>query len=326
MLHIILFILKLIGWILLGVLGLILLILFLLLFSPVQYKGAVKGCRTVESISAHLEVTWLLRLIAGSIEYKDQSVSWKMRAAWKHFSSKENPEKESEMEQKTEQITEEAGHVDAQSHKETTQTVEKTESVETKEVEKDTHPEESVTDRIPEAVSQKIPKKTVSEVPGEKTQKAESHHEKIKEEKKNPFDRIKYTFIHFCDMMKSLMKKKDKLQKFVTYDIHKAAFHKVVGALKRFLHRICPKVLSGKIHYGFEDPALTGEVLAVISMIYPFVGEHLQIWPDFDNQIIEGNIKISGKLRLIHLLVLALTCLTDKNIRLTYRHIRRFKL
>ena len=87
MLHIIFLILKILGWILLGILALVLILFGILLLNPVKYKlgGSCNG--TIESLSANAVVRWLFHLIAAEAEYKEGELKWHLRIAWKTFSS-----------------------------------------------------------------------------------------------------------------------------------------------------------------------------------------------------------------------------------------------
>jgi len=95
---------------------------------------------------------------------------------------------------------------------------------------------------------------------------------------------------------------------------------------KKFLFRIRPKKFLLKIRFGFEDPSVTGYVLAGLSMVYPLIGEHTDITPDFENKVLQGKLSARGKLRIIHLAVLILKLLADKNVRITYQHFKKIKL
>ena len=80
------------------------------------------------------------------------------------------------------------------------------------------------------------------------------------------------------------------------------------------------------LHYGFEDPYRTGQVLAGLSMIYPFVGDNMSIQPDFEHQIIEGNLYMKGKIRAIHPVIFLIKLVLNKNIRQTFIDGKNFKL
>ena len=64
----------------------------------------------------------------------------------------------------------------------------------------------------------------------------------------------------------------------------------------RLLKFLRPKKLTGNLHFGFEDPSVTGKVLAVLGALYPFYGEHIRINPDFENEIFEGDVLVKGNI------------------------------
>ena len=137
---------------------------------------------------------------------------------------------------------------------------------------------------------------------------------------------MKDTFRRFCDKMKALMRKKERLSAFITNETHKSAFHKVLAESRRFLGYLHPKRLEGEIEFGFEDPALTGYTLAWISLIYPMFGEYVEIKTDFHHRILKGHLLAEGKIRILYVLIPAWNLIWDKNVRTTFRHIRKLKL
>ena len=78
MLHILLFILKIIGILLLSILGLILLILALVLLVPVRYRAGLQ-MRTIADYSADGKVSWLLGLICLTGGYDGEQVKLDIR-------------------------------------------------------------------------------------------------------------------------------------------------------------------------------------------------------------------------------------------------------
>ena len=78
--------------------------------------------------------------------------------------------------------------------------------------------------------------------------------------------------------------------------------------------------------FGFEDPAVTGKTLAVLSVTAPFFEGNLEVEPEFQEEILEGELLIAGKLTAWKFTALVLELFTDKNIRKTISHIKNFKL
>lgn len=87
--------------------------------------------------------------------------------------------------------------------------------------------------------------------------------------------------------------------------------------LQIFLIRIRPRKLKGEIQFGFDDPASTGQVLGGIAMI-PFLYQtDLRIEPDFEAEktYVSGYVYTKGHILCIHLIILVIRMLLDKNIR-----------
>ena len=81
------------------------------------------------------------------------------------------------------------------------------------------------------------------------------------------------------------------------------------------LKKTKPTKIKGKLLFGTGDPAITGQALGALGAVYGFLPEGLSITPDFENEIYEGTIDVKGKLRLIHLLIVAVRLLIDKDFR-----------
>ena len=105
---------------------------------------------------------------------------------------------------------------------------------------------------------------------------------------------------------------------------------------KGLLHHILPRRMTGRIHFGFEDPSKTGKTLAYFSMLYPFTKENLVIEPEFEKMkkeagdlakteelILEGDIAFRGRIRLGYLVYVALSVVLNKNIRRQYKRLRQ---
>lgn len=106
MLHIILMILRIVGWILLAVLGLLVLVLLFALFTPLRYKADL-GCRgKLSSIKAAVRFHILFHLASGAVFYEDKKLIWNIRVAWIKLGNSEAPEK---AEEESEKLREPAG-------------------------------------------------------------------------------------------------------------------------------------------------------------------------------------------------------------------------
>lgn len=144
--------------------------------------------------------------------------------------------------------------------------------------------------------------------------------------KKESFlDKIEYKYKKIRDKLREIARKKEKVMEFLTNEIHQAAFLKVISELKRLLLRLRPQKIMGEIEFGFDDPAWTGQVLAGISILYPYFADCFQIIPDFEEKKLRGQLEIKGKISAKNFVALGLRVILDKNVRMTLRHIKTFK-
>lgn len=307
MLHIIFLILKILGLVLLAAVGIIILLLAAFILLPARYTAAASWDGTIDSLRWRVKFHWLIHLISGEAVYENGRLIWRFRTAWKHFDSTSGYKKTSSAAPERIRTSAEKTAGSTEDLKDTARPVKQ-------------KPEAGEKQK-PEAEKEQKAKtqKTVSD---KKKEKKISFSEKISAY----WDKIKYTFKKLYDNIKALAKKKEKLRRFLTNEIHKNAFLKAVKELKRLLHRLCPEKLDGDIEFGFEDPAYTGYLLAGISLIYPMAGEFLDIRADFENKVLKGSVLAAGKLRLLYILIPAWNLFFDRNVKITYRHIKKFKL
>lgn len=275
MLHILWMLLKIIGIILLIILGLLVLSVCVVLFVPLRYHGKAETKGTLDSVKAHLKFSWLLHLVSGYVTYENKETKWQVRILWKKLNVEKNDIQK-------ENASENEGENKVKSH--------------------DINSDSSKTE----------------------SQKCESS-EETQKEKKNIFEKIKYTFRDFCDKIKALIKKKEKLQEFLTNEIHQSSWRRLKQEIWKLLKFLKPKKLVLNLHFGFEDPSVTGKVLAALSMLYPFYLDHINLEPEFDEKILEGDAYIKGTVRGLHLLIIICDLFFDKNIKTTYKAIKNWK-
>ena len=73
---------------------------------------------------------------------------------------------------------------------------------------------------------------------------------------------------------------------------------------------------------GAEDPAVTGRVLAVNGMLYPWIREAVRVTPDFERECLYGDFYAKGRIRAGVALYHILRVVLDKR---TWTLIRRLK-
>lgn len=320
MLHIILLILKIIGIIIAAILGILVLLVCIVLFVPFRYRIEASSNGTADSIRADIKCTWLMHLVRFSASYREKKLNWNLRVAFKKMSGEEEAAADetekfeegvesNETEQKEAVKTEE--ETDGRSHEEYAGIQEEIK-------------EES---RLP-ARTEAEHKEAEEDTEKEKAGGAEKGRifKKICEKCRKAFDKIKCTIQRFCDRIKALSEKKEKISTFIMDETHKTAFFKVRKEAFRLLGRLKPKTVRAKVHYGFEDPSRTGQVLAGLSILYPFMGKQTEIVPDFEQKILEGTLFIKGKVRVLYFAALLWNLFWCREVRTTYKHVKSFKL
>ena len=80
-----------------------------------------------------------------------------------------------------------------------------------------------------------------------------------------------------------------------------------------------------KLLFGTGDPCSTGKVLGVLSLIYGLYGEHIEITPDFNNKVLEGNFNVKGRIRLVRIIIIVTKLLLDKRFKRLKNNFSRLK-
>ena len=353
MLHIILLILKILGFLLLGILGLLILLAAVFLISPVVYRADVSVDNSLESLKGKFRFHWLFRLISGSFSYEDGTFEWSMRAAWKRFgsggtadSSMSGPVGTGAAERKTKAKKRRpagkdktAGEKPIPAEKEDGAAAQKQIPAEKedgaaaqKQIPAEKEDGAAAQKQISAAGSDKTVSKKWEPAAAEKksgstdSETKKSFAGKIGDKFSKIQEKIKYTIRKICAKIKALVNTKEKMEAFLKNETHQNAFRRVIKEIRRLLRFLRPKKADIKVEFGFNDPAHTGYLLAGISLIYPMIGEFTELQPDFEHRVLRGQGSVNGKIRFLYALVFALCIIADKNVRTTFRHIRKFKL
>lgn len=135
--------------------------------------------------------------------------------------------------------------------------------------------------------------------------------EKIKE----IIEKVKCTFRNICDTIKNIKSEYDFYKGLWDQPEGKAAVRNLLRQVWYLLKKIKPSKIEGDVIFGTGDPATTGQALGAIAAVYGFIPEKLHITPDFEEKKYEGNLQTKGKIRLIHIIVIAVKLIADRNFR-----------
>ena len=119
----------------------------------------------------------------------------------------------------------------------------------------------------------------------------------------------------FADRIKRICEKASSLRETVEDEENQNAVRLLLSRVKYLLHHLRFRKFEGRLAFGFEDPAMVGRLLAVLSLFYPLYGESFTITPVFDHTLFEGEITLKGHVRLIHILIAGIQLMMNKKIR-----------
>ncbi|MGN0264121.1 MAG: DUF2953 domain-containing protein [Oliverpabstia sp.] len=319
-LHIILTILKVIGILLLAVLGLVLFFLLSALFVPVCYR--MWGKRTVDVLEGKASVSWLFGLIRLSVGYVDSQSKLELYlfgiplVALKDRIDRWRKNRRKSVKRMRQRKTEKKV---VQQKRESSQAVP---SVTGKS--SDTKPADQICkdNQVKEPVEKPVQDQVDSNSTEQEPDTAAVIFQKIKEIllkiwrfPGRVLERIRksrLTFRQFCDKIK-------KWYRFLQMDDTKQALLFLKGKGFLVLRHMLPVKIQGNLHFGFEDPSITGQVLAVAGMVYPLYGKTFRIIPDFEQQVLEGEVNLKGRVFGGYLLLQAWQIYRCKEIRRTYQ-------
>ena len=119
----------------------------------------------------------------------------------------------------------------------------------------------------------------------------------------------------FADRIKRICEKASSLREAVEDEENQKAFHLLISRVKYLLHHLRFRKFEGRLKFGFDDPAMMGRILGVLSLFYPLYGESFTLTPVFDHTVFEGEITLKGHVRLIHILIAGIQLMMNKKIR-----------
>ena len=366
---IVLLVLKIMGFILLGILGLFLLILLCVLLVPVFYRmeGGYDGKPELK-----VRVTWLFPLVCikGGLDAENKPwytfciLGYPFRASDKKRKAKKESGKESEEEPGTEKTEEKTELVHGPAGAEAAG--EETKAGKQWELLNETSVEEAGSEKTETEKEQ--PEIVTAELLDEKSGLEESEAEKKQPEntsafseaasgKKKLWNKIRSVCTSFAEKVKAFFAKlaslPGKVQELFSNIRQKAGqigtkagslgdkvtlvmdflgssknqqgFSVVLEGLKKILCHLRPGKVSGEVHFGFEDPSSTGMVYGMLTVFYSCYGDSFVIVPDFEQSILEGHIKLKGRIVAGRLAVILLSLWRDKKVKRLLREVRKLR-
>lgn len=302
MLHILLVILKFIGILVACLLLLLLAAILAMLFVPVRYR--LDGKKYPDQMSGTAKLSWLLHLITVRAEYNDGKLGVKLRILGFPKTIYPFVKRSSPSVAEEELLEDQEDLADEQSVCST----EIAELEETEEIEETTETADVVAMSIPEEPEGE--KQTISA----KKEEKESFWTKAKEIPKRIrafWGNVKSFFKRLVRLKKTIWEKLELIRADETKDVYKR-FKKHLLYLWKHTG---PRKIKGLFRFGFDDPSLTGMAAGVIYFLLPRKCYEVELYPEFDRVIIEGELLIKGRIRVWHIAKVGWQVFWDKEFR-----------
>lgn len=287
MLHIALLILKIIGIVLLTVLGIVLFLLCCVLFIPVTYRAEMKK-DTV--LFGKAEAGWLFRILTVRYELrwaKDREEDLAVRLFGIRIYTLLGGKKKAKKSRIKRENEEEFSAVEEVS----------------------TVKESGSGEKEPDSG-------TETHTEGKKTSSGKKKDFEGRRQSTSRIDETKKRFYAF-------LSKYDKIKAFWNEDTHVTARKFLYKQAWYLVKKIRPRRLEGRIRFGFEDPSLTGQLYGAACMLYVWYPKKFYLEPDFEHQVLEGNLKLCGSIPVYALVIVALKVLFHKETRRMYKAFRK---
>lgn len=318
MLHIILTILKIIGIIVLVIIGLVLLICACVLFVPVRYNARITY---KDKLETDVRVTYLFHAVSAKYRRKDAEGNIELRIfGFKtHFFDKEKKEQNKKYEEDTRMFEEMSEQMKGSGKMDTSNQIAHSEEYHNTD-KKDKSRNDFDFDRANIQNDDSGKEKVMDDEPYEaeealKEPKGINKIKKIKIKIKEIINKIKYRFKKICGTIRKVFKNIKDFKAFISDEKTKKALSLIKKESVKLIKHIRPKKIRGYLIFGFDDPSYTGRVLGLIYMFSRGTRKNFQIGPDFENRVFETDVQVKGRIQVYFLLIIAYRFYKDKNFR-----------
>ncbi|MBO4902511.1 MAG: hypothetical protein J5518_06940 [Lachnospiraceae bacterium] len=273
-----LLVLKILGITLLSLIGLVLLIACLILFVPVRYRAE---SAYVSDVDLNVRLSWLLHLVTFRYTLSKDKTEKQLRILGIPVSKRKKKEKSTKRRKK----------------------------------------EEKPLDRVPKEDEITL-EGFEDKQPSVPEPAAESQQDGVEEEKKGFYGKLKEYIAVVRDFILHFREKilhyENKIKTIISLFTDEAKKETLTDALTQvviILKAIRPRKCTGHFRFGFAEPDTTGKILAIASILYPFIGKSFSIEPYFDREILEGDLFVRGRVFVITLLIAGWKLYFNKDLR-----------
>jgi len=295
---IIILILKIIGIVLLILLALIALIGILVLAVPARYR--IEGCFSEEKKAFSVRITWLLRAVSFMFYSGESGIEKKITIFG--FRLKAKKKDNTNIKDKSDRVEENAGHAEVAGKSEKGE-----EAVgQNEEVYEAPHEDSGGFETDKESVNRK------------------GFFQKIADKINGIIQKNKGIYNKILETVKKAQDFSGKVKEFITDAGNKTAFGKIKKEIFYLIKHFKPRKIEGRLLFGTGDPATTGYILSGFYAIYQGLPLRLDVTPDFENKVIDGDIMIKGRIRSVHALLVIIRLFGSKEFRRMLKFRKRF--
>lgn len=304
MLHIGLVILKIIGIILLIILAILLILILSVLFSPIKYKGELDfDNKNFKDTKGFIKGHYLFGLVRIKVIF-DKEIKYSVKLLFKSISldKTKNKNRDSESENNIGDFEDEYSNTDDNNIESNKESINK-------------KSKESIDESNKESIDKKNIEKPDTSAQDDNHKKRKSIFFSYKKKLLSIINNFNFKFRRICAKLKNASKRKQEYLDFLRDKRSKEAITFVKESIYKLLRNIFPRQGKGTINFGFNDPALTGEVLGIICIFKPERLKKLDVIPNFDEMMFNGNISFKGHICVFTTLLLVLKLYRQKRIR-----------
>lgn len=114
----------------------------------------------------------------------------------------------------------------------------------------------------------------------------------------------------------------ERMREILTNEENREVFRLLVSKGRKLFRHVRPKKIKGKLQFGFSDPYRTGQVLTAVSPFYGLYAKELELIPDFEHEVLKGEISVKGRIRMGVVLWTGIRLFLNKNFRGLLRRFR----
>lgn len=173
-------------------------------------------------------------------------------------------------------------------------------------------------------VKGKTTEPTNSKSPEEESAKQKEHNPK-----RNPLEKIQYTFQKICDKIKEICGKIQEARNHTEYykeillsEDAKGLLNHAFMRFGRILKSIRPRKLQADIRFGTGAPDTTGYVFGIYGILCSYLGKNVILTPDFERAVLTGELYAAGHITVFKLLWHFVWIVLDKRLWKLYSKLK----